>query len=303
MKIKPMRGVAPENDLTLWPFLASPKIDGMRALVRDGVVLSKTLKPIPNRYVQEKFGQLHGCDGELTVGVARKLDEDDDVFGRSRGPIMSQDQEADFRFNVFDRWDMPESPALTRLQQKHEGIDSTPGALWLSHVMVHHQEDLDIVYQRCLQLGFEGLMLRKVHGLYKYGQSTEREAHLLKFKPFEDSECVILGTYEQMKNTNVARVSEDGHTVRSSAKAGKVGKNTLGGFHVKDIWSGVEFDIGNGTGLTKAERARLWAVREQLVGQIFTYTYQKDGTKNRPRIPQFKGWRAATDISELGEQT
>jgi len=297
-----MRGVAPAGPLTHWPYLASPKIDGMRALVRDGVVLSKTLKPIPNQLVQRTFGHLHGADGELTVGLPRKTHEDDDVFGRSRGPIMARSAIADFRFSIFDRWDLPEANAGYRVSRLVEGVPETQGALWLNHVLVHSQQDLRVVYQRCLDLGFEGVMLRRLPGTYKYGQSTEREGFLLKFKPFVDSEAVVLGTYEQTANTNPATLGADGYTKRSSAKAGKRGKNTLGGYHVRDIHTGVEFDIGNGVGLTKAERQRLWKVRHHLVGQIMTYTYQEDGTKDRPRIPQFKGWRAAIDISELGEE-
>lgn len=301
MKLRPMRGVAPTRDLVGWPFLATPKIDGMRALVRDGVVLSKTLKPIPNQLVQQKFGHLHGADGELTVGKPFKLHEMDDVFGRSRGPIMSRDATADFRFSIFDRWDRPGVPAMTRLNDLVDGVLGTPGALWLTQVVVHAKADLELVYQRCLEMGFEGLMLRRLGGVYKYGQSTENEGLLLKFKPFEDSEAEVLGTYEQMANTNAAVQGADGFTSRSAAKAGKVGKNTLGGFHVRDIHTGVEFDVGNGTGLTKDERLRLWKIREQLPGLIMTYTYQRDGTKDRPRIPQFKGWRDRIDIAELPE--
>jgi DNA ligase-1 len=47
-----------------FPLLASAKIDGVRALVKDGKVLSRSLKPIPNRHVQEMFGSLEGADGE-----------------------------------------------------------------------------------------------------------------------------------------------------------------------------------------------------------------------------------------------
>jgi DNA ligase 1 len=65
-----MRGVKPTKELIQFPYLVSPKIDGLRALVKDGVVYSKTMKPIPTRRVQELFGHLHGADAELTVGPA-----------------------------------------------------------------------------------------------------------------------------------------------------------------------------------------------------------------------------------------
>lgn len=301
--MKPMRGVAPSGEID-WnrAYLASPKIDGMRAVVRGGVVLSKTLKPIPNTHVQRMFGHLEGADGELTVGHPFKTHDEDDVFGRSRGPIMSRDQEADFRYSIFDRWDLPTLDAEIRVIQQLETVENTPGAKWLSHVRVFRQAHLDLVYRLLLQKGFEGVMLRAADGGYKYGQGTEREGVLLKFKPFDDSECVILGTYEQMKNTNAATTGADGHTQRSASIAGKVGKGTLGGFHVQDLWSGVTFDIGGGKGITEAVRQEIWNNRDSYVGRIFTYKFQRDGTKDKPRIPQFKGWRDRTDIAGLPKE-
>lgn len=295
--LRPMRGVALSRNTDKWPFLASPKIDGMRAVVRDGVVLSKTLKPIPNENVQRMFGHLHGADGELTVGNPRIMRPGDDVFGRSRGPIMSQDQEAGFRFTIFDRWDLDDLPAIQRARTPLTTIAMTEGAVWLDHVIVNNEVELAVVYKRCVDMGFEGVMLRHIHGLYKYGQSTEREGLLLKVKPFRDSEAEVLGVYEQMKNTNVATVGSDGRTVRSSSKSGKVGKNTLGGFHVRDIYTGVEFDIGGGAGITAKMRKILWKERDKLPGLIMTYQYQEVGTKDKPRIPQFKNWRDKIDIS------
>ena len=54
-----------------FPLYATPKIDGLRCLVIDGVATSRSLKPIPNRFVQSVLGThlLDGLDGELVVGL------------------------------------------------------------------------------------------------------------------------------------------------------------------------------------------------------------------------------------------
>ena len=55
----------------LW---VSPKLDGIRAIIRDGVVMSRSLKPIPNKHVQRILGNspgIEGYDGELIVGTTR----------------------------------------------------------------------------------------------------------------------------------------------------------------------------------------------------------------------------------------
>jgi DNA ligase-1 len=302
MNPKPMRGVK-AGVLDNFPYMASPKIDGMRAWVKDGVVLSKTSKPIPNRQVQAMFGHLHGADGELTVGPMNSQFEGDDVFARSRGPIMSNDQEADFQFWIFDCWDKHlDADARYRRTLSHYGAKFVrqPGVNIVTQYAVRNAQNVSGLLAVFLADGFEGLMLRQMDAPYKYGQSTEKEGYLLKLKPMNDGEAVILAVVEQQENTNAATLDNQGYTKRSSAKAGKVGKGTFGAFLVRDLTSGVEFSVGNGPGLTHALRETLWAQRDTLPGCYITYTYQAIGTVGAPRLPQFKGFRPALDIAELG---
>ena len=51
-----------------FPLLASPKYDGIRALPKNSVVMSRTFKPIPNTEIQENFSKFNDLDGELIVG-------------------------------------------------------------------------------------------------------------------------------------------------------------------------------------------------------------------------------------------
>jgi DNA ligase-1 len=301
--MKPMRGVAPKGSLTDFPYLVSPKIDGLRAYVDHGVVYSKTGKPIPNQHVQALFGHLHGADGELTVGPMNSQSEGDDVFARSRGPIMSKDQDADFRFWIFDQWDQPLAIAARRCQYKSFSWATAARPLietaFVDHRVVRCQEDLDARLSEYLADGYEGAMLRRPDGFYKYGTSTEKEGYLIKLKPMATSTAVILDVEEQQENTNATFTDEQGYTKRSSAKGGKVGKGTFGAFLVRDLTTGAEFSVGNGPGLTHALRAELWAKRAELPGQYIEYRYQAIGTQDAPRLPQMLHFRDPIDISEL----
>ena len=64
----PMLASDAELDKLRFPLLASAKLDGVRAVVKNGVVLSRSLKKIPNDYVQSLFKHLEHFDGELIVG-------------------------------------------------------------------------------------------------------------------------------------------------------------------------------------------------------------------------------------------
>ena len=70
--VRPMRAVKVKDkdlDKIKFPVWASPKFDGIRGIIKDGVVLSNTLIPIPNKYIQECLGWsiYNGFDGELFV--------------------------------------------------------------------------------------------------------------------------------------------------------------------------------------------------------------------------------------------
>ena len=91
-----------------------------------------------------------------------------------------------------------------------------------------------------------------------------------------------------MHNSNEATKNALGRTQRSSAKVGKVGLNTLGA--IQATWNDIAFEIG--TGLDDATRARLWAARDTLPGQLVTFKYQGLGSKGAPRFPVFVGLRS-----------
>src|SRR5258707_1262440 len=112
--LKPMlAGNYDERKLQL-PVYVQTKHDGIRCLVDGGIGFSRTLKPLPNRYIQSFFDDnpgLHGLDGELIVGPPNALD----VYNKSESGVMSQGGEPNFTYYVFDRWDVGNSPYSTRL--------------------------------------------------------------------------------------------------------------------------------------------------------------------------------------------
>lgn len=273
------------------PLLASPKLDGVRCLIRDRQAVSRNLKPIPNSFVQERLGLLeHGFDGELIVGDPRHPQ----VFQNSQSGVMSRDGRPSFTFWVFDRWDLEDVPFKERLDAARRCIaGQKTNVLHVPHKLIKTVEDLIEYEGQQLAYGFEGVMLRRPDGVYKQGRSTLREGILLKLKRFADSEAIVIGYTELETNQNAATTDKLGHTVRSSHKANKIGAGKLGSLMVRDVTSGVEFEIG--TGFDEAARVGLWAYRDGLEGRRLTYKYQPTGVKDKPRFPVFKGWRHSAD--------
>ena len=75
-----------------------------------------------------------------------------------------------------------------------------------------------------------------------------------------------------MSNQNEVTEDAFGHAHRSSHLANQVPVNTLGGFRVKDIKSGVEFGIG--TGLNDELRKEIWSHKSDYIGKIIKYKSQ-----------------------------
>lgn len=268
-----------------FPMYASVKLDGIRAVVKDGVVLSRSMKPIRNRYVQQYLGQpaFNGYDGELLI---------EGTFQDTTSGIMSEYGQPDFTYHVFDRWDMPDDEFHIRTICLH---GDRGRVVPLPQRKVCSLEELIDYETMILGQGHEGIILRTPHSKYKYGRSTLREQYLLKRKPFLDDEAIIIGFEEQLENTNEPLWNERGYQTRSSAQAGKVGKDTLGKFLVEHPTFG-QFYVGSGQGLTHELRQKIWDTPHAYIGRLIKFKYLPIGVKDKPRSPIFLGFRDREDI-------
>lgn len=300
---KPMLAWKPEKDEVLeeklagiqFPVLVSTKLDGIRATVQGGRLMSRTLKPIPNVHVQEMFkGLPEGLDGELIYGSPCAPD----VFRQTTSIVMSDSKPADnIRYYVFDKYGTDGFELRKRDYINAVGGLDEPLYSRVIAVPQLYAFGLNAVLgyeENWTSEGYEGLMIRSLGGRYKEGRSTFNEGYLLKVKRFFDSEAEIIGFYEEEHNSNAAQTNELGRTKRSSAKAGMVGKGTLGGFDVRDVHTGVEFSIGSG--FDAQQRIDLWAERETLAGRLVKYKYLPVGQKDKPRHPIYLGMRSREDM-------
>jgi DNA ligase-1 len=269
----------------LW---GSPKLDGIRAFIEGGRALSRKLKLIPNKHVQEQIAAYEGYDGELIVGEPHAKD----VYNKTYSGVMTAVGTPDFRFYVFDHTMAPEA----EYHRRHSLLRDEGPVIVLPQVPITSPEELLRYEESQLELGYEGIMLRKFKGplsTYKFGRSTAKEGTLLKVKRFVDAEVTVIGYVEEMRNDNEATIDERGLTKRSSHQENKVGKGRLGALICRTE-AGIEFNVGSG--FTAEQREKLWAVRDTLPGLLITYKSFMIGVKDAPRFPVFKGFRSPIDL-------
>lgn len=276
-----------------YPLLVSPKIDGIRGVVVNGQLMSRSMKPIRNTHTQRLFGRsdFEGFDGELVVGNPW----DKSLMQQTSSGVMSISGTPDVQFYVFDRWNDPRGyhfryESLMAMQNL-EGFKVTV----LRHLVAESFDDLLRHESHWLACGYEGLMIRSVLGKYKDGRSTLREGGLIKVKRFTDGEAIITGSSPLMRNDNELESDERGYAKRSHSAAGKVADDLLGTLHVVGVGTSVSFSIGSG--FTESQRRALWDRRADLVGKVVKYKhFAVTGVKDAPRMPIFIGFRDPEDM-------
>ena len=282
---------------------ASEKLDGVRCLFFGGVAYSRSLKPLPNKQLQQLAQQykqeLEAADGEVIVGNMHAVD----VLQTTTGFCMSADKQADFCVYLFDRYD-----AKAEWWQRYSSLQSLANLDSKLKVLEHWlvRDDLaatppmqapwinlSLFEEEVLSKGGEGVMLRDAYGSYKLGRSATKQPELQKVKRFNDAEFKVVGFKQFETNQNELEHDERGYAKRSSSKAGKQLVEQLGGL-VLLLPDGQTFNCGSG--FTEEQRLRFWEDRAMLLGKQATvqfFGYSKDGI---PLLPVFKQFRSALDM-------
>lgn len=207
---------------------------------------------------------------------------------------MSADGEPDVTYHVFDDYRQVDLGFKERFLIAKKRAKASVNAWPVNHVNIMNTETLMKFEATKLSDGYEGVMIRDPKGLYKHGRSTVGEGGLLKLKRFVDAEAIVIGYAHLSHNANEAKRNELGQLERSSHKDGKVALDLLGALSVRDVKTGVEFEIG--TGFDQEERRLLWVGRNSLKGRLVKYKSQPVGMKDKPRFPVFIGFRDARDL-------
>lgn len=278
-----------------YPVLVSPKLDGIRCLKINGQAVTRKFKPIPNRHTREILEKLlpEGIDGEILLANATK------TFNDIQSEIMSFEGEPDFIFHAFDfvQNNLTE-PFSVRIRNLESLLTNTINDSRIQ--LVKHRNILDSMQlmqfeKECVDLGYEGIMIRKPTGRYKCGRSTLNEGILLKLKRFFDAEAVVIGFQEKMTNSNTQEKDEFGLSKRSHKKVGMLSANTLGSLLVRQEVNSTIIEFNIGSGFNDELKKEIWDNQNKYLGKLVKYKYQEMG-KDAPRFPVFLGFRHCDDL-------
>jgi DNA ligase-1 len=289
---------------SITPLYLSPKYDGIRVLCHPtkGPV-TRSLKPVNNEFIRWILGHSAGkyLDGEILVGEPTAAD----VFSITQSAVMTHhpfDYITSFTYVAFDSFIMPDDLYALRLQSAKRFVDQLRdeievrgysnyvNVIAINSPWVTTVDEVLEYEEKCLSMGYEGIMIRRSFDRYKYGRSTLKELYLGKIKRMTDAEGEIIGVIELMHNNNKQELNNFGLAKRATNQENLVPGGTLGALKVRVLtgpFEGCEVDIGSG--FDSSTRSKFWL--SDMIGRVVTFKYQQHGSKDAPRFPIFKGLR------------
>jgi DNA ligase-1 len=286
---KPMLAATLLDVSTLsFPVMVSPKLDGLRCIIRDGIAVSRNLKPFRNTFVQMTLGgpALEGLDGELIVGEPTG----GHVLNRTQSGIMSAEGAPKFMFHVFDN-----------IHEHYRGFTDRfatlngfrhPQVTIVPHYKMHTPEALLNFERETLAAGYEGVMIRGLTGTYKFGRATNSEHALFKFKRFRDGEAIVISVDEGTTNTNEFTRDALGRAKRSSHSDKLVNAGRVGTILAKELETEQVLNVSPGK-MTHDMRKFFWENQALIKGRVITIKWFDYGVLDAPRFCTFQGFRDA----------
>ena len=298
-----------------YPCLISPKIDGVRALNRNGKLLARSLKPHENKHVTQLFSlpEFHGFDGEMILDADPTAP---DLCRLTSAAMRRHDSKDVFTWWLFDyvTEETEGLPYIQRIEKLQEYLNGPMSEHhlrpYLRVVVIIEVDEVGLQYwdDYFLNKGFEGSIIRDPMGYYKNGRS-DGTMQVWRIKKFIDSEFLITGIIEGRHNANEAKVNELGRTERSTLQENMQPNGLVGSLvgtllaDVKDpqtqeviLNKGQQITVSAGT-MQAEDRKKYFENQHLILNQIGKFKLFPKGTKDKPRFPIFDSIRSKEDMS------
>jgi len=314
MTIKPQLAEDAVLSQVIFPCIAQPKIDGVRALNLNGTLTGRSLDPFKGFGITEYFSipEFVGLDGEMTLGhlpnsSGRLCSLTTGAMGKFKGVI----EMPDLHWWLFDY--LPPAALTVRYERRYAMLEDRLATI--RHPRLHlvpstictNAAQLNEAIARNAEAGYEGTIIRNPRSLYKEGRST-KEGQLWRVKPWADFEILVTGITEGQMNGNEAKTNSLGRTERSSAKAGMIPNGQVGsiqGTLLKDFYDpisgkllfkkGLLVTAGSGE-MSVVEATAYFDNPSSLIGYVAKIKTMTHGVKELPRFPTFVSLRLKEDM-------
>lgn len=191
-----------------YPVRVEPKLDGLRciAVKQNGAVTFYTRNGTVLETLPTVKAVLENAPYDNIVFDGEAMGQD---WNESASVLMSRKDKKDdsnIVFNVFDAMSLKDWVAQkTDLTYESRCIivrelvvaTNNDRVRQVPHIMAKNEQELKDFFQKCMDDGYEGVMLKRLDTPYKF----KRSDNILKLKPCVTYEGVIVGNYEGRRGT------------------------------------------------------------------------------------------------------
>jgi len=295
-KFKPMLCPNEKVDLSKinYPMLASTKLDGIRTIFKDGHMLSRSLKEIPNKQLQKKFQNLKDYSKKHNIILDGELYGIKMSFQEITHFVMSHDLDEEgeelpekLKFFAFD---CITSSQETPFSSRYDNIRTIKeeNLVIIKQKLVKSKEEVEAMFEEVLEEGFEGLILKSQDSKYKFGRATFNSGDAYKVKPFLSFDSKIIAIEERMENTGESFKNELGKSEKHHFKENLKPTGIAASFIV--MYEGQEQKV-NITG-DESFRREIWKHKNNYIGKTIEYKGMLVGSKDKVRHPVFLRFRS-----------
>ncbi len=310
----PNESVTPE-DIKRFPMIGSYKLDGIRCIFKDGEMLSRSLKPIPNKQLNERFQYMKSMSRATSMIYDGEIYSEDLTFQQITHFVMTKDLDdpkthkkltaqlkkgtkegtlkewTELPWNLDFYWFDTTSETLLNepYSRRLPTIHIMPHTRCVAHKKLYKYEEVTKYFEEALAWGYEGIMLRCPDSQYKFGRYTVNSGDGYKFKPFRTFDAQVIGFVQGTKvNPNAeVKTNELGRSVTSKKLGDRIPIESCSGLVVK--YKGMDITVT--LAMTMEEKAEIWANRDNYLGRMIEYKGMLIGAKNVPRHPVFVRYR------------
>jgi DNA ligase-1 len=268
-------------DKITYPLLASFKLDGIRCIIKGGIIYSRALKELGNGNLSIRFEALRKYSMVHNVILDGELYCTSLSFNDLSGVIRSDNHELpdDLEFWCFDIIDGEDKDFEQRVTQ-YTNIRA-PFFHPVVQKVVNSPAAVAVAFDFALKNGFEGLILRCPKSKYKFGRCTAKSNTAFKVKPYITFDNKIIGVTQatEAREGSEKKINELGYSTTSQKKDDRVLIERAATFVV--LHEGKE--LGVSLAMTNEEKEEIWKNRDSYIGKTIEYKGLVVGSKDVPR--------------------
>jgi len=304
MKFPSGKAGSPGLETLNYPRFGSFKIDGSYCFTFNGELYSRNLILHPNRFLRKRLAPLLDLKDMVFMG---ELFDPSGEFTDSQS--ITRSHAADIGCMTMFVFDCLPLKVFTtggnglRYFYRYNTYKRMMESLSHEFIQPVYQEMLvdvgqaQILFDRSISAGHEGIVTRDPNAYYKYGRLTARENDCFRHTRFERCDAILLEVVEAKKRRDGVEPPKllDGRAHRSFKKDDYSLAGTAGSLRVRDE-QGREYGVGFGVGWTDARKREVWEQRHKLQGCCVEVEYKPDGMKDLPRQPKLVRFREDKDV-------